>query len=454
MTRPLIGPYQGSNQGAQGVAAYGAWMGAPADISNVFTGQASQSDYENGVGWNINADGWTGRKMVSIPLLWNSVDGGPAGPTLAQAAAGAINASYTKAAQAAAAALAGQAAPWIIRTGWEFNGNWEDWQADNSATLATAYAGAFRQFYDCFHAVSPNFELMWCYTEGQGDPTPAYPGDDITAHIAGDFYWGAQWDDPITPDGGTAAFEQQRDMQYGIAWGVAFAAAHKKPFSVPEMGVSSDDAENYVDMFLDYAVANDFLLVILWDSNSAYPGQLSKGQYPKTAAAWRAKVLAIQGVTPTASPAPAPVAPPPAPITVTTGANGMTTITLSAPLAAGSYTITPVLMPLVVSLSADIYVTGDDPSGDPLVNVTVDGNAVITSLPISAVHGKATQAVALGSYPAGQHSVGVAFTNDAYGGTAATDRNLYVDTATFGTAVETIEAAQDSGGVYSFTIGG
>ena len=58
-----------------------------------------------------------------------------------------------------------------------------------------------------------------------------------------------------------------------------------------------------------------------------------------------------------------------------------------------------------------------------------------------------------GGWGAGAHSIGVAFLNDAWGGTAATDRNLYVNGISYnGTAVGGGSAALLSNGVASFAV--
>jgi beta-glucanase (GH16 family) len=82
---------------------------------------------------------------------------------------------------------------------------------------------------------------------------------------------------------------------------------------------------------------------------------------------------------------------------------------------------------LVLNLSEDAYL------GDAQFNVAVDGNALGGTQSVTASHGQGqTQAFTFkGSFGAGPHSVGVTFLNDRWDGSAATDRNLYLDSATF-----------------------
>ncbi len=78
--------------------------------------------------------------------------------------------------------------------------------------------------------------------------------------------------------------------------------------------------------------------------------------------------------------------------------------------------------PLVLQLSEDAY------GGDAQFTVALDGQALGPAQSVTALHGSgAVQDFAFGAaMAAGTHDVAVSFLNDAWGGTAATDRNLYV----------------------------
>ena len=77
----------------------------------------------------------------------------------------------------------------------------------------------------------------------------------------------------------------------------------------------------------------------------------------------------------------------------------------------------------MLHLSEDAYL------GDAQFSVTVDGKALGPAQSVTALHAKgAVQNFAFGqAMAAGTHDVAVSFLNDAYAGTAATDRNLYVN---------------------------
>ncbi len=79
--------------------------------------------------------------------------------------------------------------------------------------------------------------------------------------------------------------------------------------------------------------------------------------------------------------------------------------------------------PLVLQLSEDAY------QGDAQFTVALDGQALGPAQSVTALHGSgAAQDFGFGAaLAAGTHDVAVSFLNDAWGGTTATDRNLYVN---------------------------
>ncbi len=103
---------------------------------------------------------------------------------------------------------------------------------------------------------------------------------------------------------------------------------------------------------------------------------------------------------------------------------------------------------IVLDLSEDAYL------GDAEFTVSVDGQQIGGTQTVTALQDESqTEAFAiLGTFAPGQHTVSVDFLNDAYAGTATTDRNLYVDNIiTAGGPVETnAELATD--GSQSFTV--
>lgn len=92
----------------------------------------------------------------------------------------------------------------------------------------------------------------------------------------------------------------------------------------------------------------------------------------------------------------------------------------SATIGSGSHSI-------VLKVSQDAW------QGNAQYVVTVDGKQIGGTQTASALHsdGKADLLTVKGDWGGGSHTVSVKFLNDAYGGNASTDRNLYVTGATY-----------------------
>jgi len=82
---------------------------------------------------------------------------------------------------------------------------------------------------------------------------------------------------------------------------------------------------------------------------------------------------------------------------------------------------------LILNLSEDAY------QGDAQFTVTIDGVPLGAAQTVTASHAAGAQQpfTFTGNWGAGPHSVSVKYLNDAYGGTAATDRNLYLTSANY-----------------------
>jgi len=104
---------------------------------------------------------------------------------------------------------------------------------------------------------------------------------------------------------------------------------------------------------------------------------------------------------------------------------------------------------LVLKVSQDAY------QGNAQFTIALDGQQVGGVLTASSLHSSGTSDTVnvLANLAAGQHMVSVNFLNDAYGGTPDTDRNLYVDSATYdGTAVSGVAQTLYSSGPASFNV--
>jgi hypothetical protein len=105
---------------------------------------------------------------------------------------------------------------------------------------------------------------------------------------------------------------------------------------------------------------------------------------------------------------------------------------------------------LILKVSQDAYLA------DAQYTVAVDGHQVGSTLTASALHttGQDDTLTLHGSWGAGAHDAAVTFLNDAYAGSAATDRNLHVDGILWnGTAVSGGSADLLSTGPHDFAFG-
>ena len=441
----LFAVYQDNTAGD--MATYAKWLGQPAGMGSVHTGHASTSDYVGSVNYCLGADGFLGERMVSLPFL---IDG----TTLADAAAGKYDTYYTQAMQAILASTPpGLGAQSIIRVrqGEEQNSNWMSWSSPGNET---AWIALWRHLWakgsGLFRRMDTKGQLRscWCPFLGQSDPgapvydpTLSWPGADAVDVVGMDVYQHPQWpSDPLQ------AFAFARDQKFGLTWQVGFAKANGCGLSLPEWAISADTMGPYLDAMFDFVAANFYDWITYWNSNAGVPSDAPCQLYgfPNAGAVYKKRVLAATTasvvapvpVAPPAAPAaPTPVvAPQPAPATtVTVGVTMPGTLTLmfsaNTIFTAGvPMTFSATTTPVVVNMSADEY------QGDALVSVSIDGVMLYPSLDISAVHGKATQAVPLGSYPSGTYEAVFTFLNDAWGGSSATDRNAYVDSYQIGTA--------------------
>ena len=114
---------------------------------------------------------------------------------------------------------------------------------------------------------------------------------------------------------------------------------------------------------------------------------------------------------------------------------------------------------LVLKISEDAYANGDgssDTAGDATFTVAIDGKQQGGTFIAGASHAAgADQTFTFdGYFGPGSHTVTVTFLNDAWGGTASTDRNLYVDGVTYGGSNTSQSAGLYSDGSQTFAISG
>ncbi len=371
----------------------------------------------------------------------------------------------------------------VFRPGWEMNLQGPTYAGDSAQSQAD-WVSAFQHVYTVLHQAAAangvNVQVVWNpgvtnYSNAQAT-TNLYPGDKYVDIIGADAYSDIYpYSDGTTPatyhdwhtgaaDTSIAQFiaDPVNRAHYwsnpaATVWSsdssgghsqsltslIQFAQQHGKPFAIPEAGAGnsnsgtdvSDDAAfpQWLAEQLTAAQAAGVKIAFVnpWDSNGGgnYEFSYASDGKPAEAAAW-AKYFGAQQTVGAASP--------PATVTPVT--------TAPATLSVGSGPNT-----LALQVSEDAY------QGNAQFTVSVDGTQIGGTQTATASHGAGqTQTVnVLGTFGAGPHTATINFLNDAWGGTAATDRNLYVNSATLaGTAVSNAGLNLLSGGAQSFSFNG
>ena len=269
-----IGVYTGNNPDQ--ILQYENWLGQKISYIAAHSGRADWADWTSSISWLVKQfSGLDNQIHWTIPMF---ADQG----NLTAAAKGEYDSYYTKAAQILANAYPNEDKI-VIRVGVEFNGDWMPWAA---AGHEHEFIEAYRNFVDALRTVSDKFVFEWNVNVGDFgmNPADAYPGDDYVDIIGMDFYYN-QWvsSDPVK------AWDYMVHQTYGLQWLEDFAAAHGKPTGYSEWGVQYDNAAAYIASAADWFASHDVAYAIYWDSNAAFQGKLSSGQYPTTAAAFLAE---------------------------------------------------------------------------------------------------------------------------------------------------------------------
>jgi len=121
----------------------------------------------------------------------------------------------------------------------------------------------------------------------------------------------------------------------------------------------------------------------------------------------------------------------------------------AAPSNPASSDTTAAVSTLTLHLSEDAW------QGNAQFLVSVDGKALNAATAVTALHkdGSMQDFAFIGSFGTGPHDVAVSFLNDAYGGSAATDRNLYVNAIDLGSQHQDVGAALYGTSTQHFHIG-
>ena len=236
--------------------------------------------------WWLNA--WQGSPLLRRVLGARS-SRRPVAPCR-KGAAGAYNSHFQKLAQTLVAHGQGNA---ILRLGWEFNGSWYAWYAGKDPAAFAAY---WRQIVDTMRAVSPGLRFDWNPTLGTAGMSTgveaAYPGDAYVDYIGTDVYdqsWGSNYTDPAF------RWNEFVTQKNGLNWVASFAAAHGKPITIPEWGLSiradghgGGDNAYFIQHMYDWITSHNVAFDMYFEfdaSDGAH--RLMTAQFPIGSAAYR-----------------------------------------------------------------------------------------------------------------------------------------------------------------------
>ncbi len=398
-----LGVFTGSRAG--GLAQFESWLGKPVDTVLGYTGGGNWAEMDPS--WAITS-GLLGREGKDINWSIPLVPYSNSGQWLKEAAAGQHDAKYREWAKDILTSRAGDSEPIYVRTAWELGGEWMSITAAANANPA-AFKGAFQHFAQAFHDASPRFKIVFDTAGGRPSQEHLYPGDASVDVISQDIYWQTQYHgtDPVK------AFEFYKSgMQQNLDWMTKFAANHGKPMAISEWGVPGSgtlDGTKFIDLMDNWIDTHNVVYANYWNdtAGSGYDGMVSDGAPAASGAALRA-AWADRGGSTSAAPTDT----------------------------------------LVLKVSQDAY------NGSAQYTVKVDGKQIGGTFTASALHslGQSDPLTLKGEWVPGMHKVEVQFLNDAWGGTTAKDRNLYIDGATIdGEAVPAARLSLFSSGTQSFS---
>ena len=383
-----------------------------------------------------------------------------------------------------------------FRLGYEFDGNFMPWSPGNSSspTANADFVAAFQHVANLVHSQSAadgiTGQVVWNPADinwSATAPAALYPGNQYVDIISTDAYsplypndttsWSTNSTTQLTAAQFAAnATDESHFWQYTNAsqynptpgltaagWSfqdaVNLALQTGKPLSISETGQgpspsstleAADDPAfaNWLSGALSQAEAEGVTVnnVNIWDVNVGDGSwSFTDGSKPLAAAAWGADFGAGSGGSTTAAST--------APLSTSSTSAPATTTAPAATTPAPAATPQPVTIgsgpnSLVLQVSEDAW------QGDAQFTISVDGTQIGGTQTVTASHaaGQTETFTVLGTFATGSNTASINFLNDAYGGSAATDRNLYVNSATInGNAVSGAALTELTTGAQGFT---
>jgi hypothetical protein len=226
---PPLGVYRGSSPAE--VAEFEEWLGRPVPYALEFWGRDPHWAKIDDPSWVVDRWSESGRSVIySIALLPSDRY------TLEAGASGAYDQHWRSFGRTFVDRGAGDA---ILRLGWEFNGQFYPWAAGGEEEAFAAY---WRRVVDVLRSIpGADFQFDWTALGGNtnADVEGAYPGDDYVDFIGLDAY-----DNSSVASSPEDRWIDIRDRTYGLAWHRDFAAAHGKPMTFPEWGLTVRSGDN------------------------------------------------------------------------------------------------------------------------------------------------------------------------------------------------------------------
>jgi hypothetical protein len=284
-----------SSAGCQAVinlTAYRQWLGVPSQHVTENWAQDTWASLSSDAGWSIGCFAPVrGNIAITFSLPMLTADNSS---TLAQGAAGANDAAIT---QIGNQLVAAGFSSTIIRIGWEFNGNWQPWDASKDPPSFVAY---FQRMVNLLRAVpGQRFLIEWCPNIGTGsiNPETVYPGDAYVDIIGIDIY-DNHWNS--TDELPAVRWSNLVNEPNGLQWQLTFAAAHNKRVSIPEWaccGNNSGDDPYFIQQMYTWLIQNNYLYADYYDQNYNGTWQISNNQWPSASTLYR-QLFGLRPTTP------------------------------------------------------------------------------------------------------------------------------------------------------------
>ena len=463
-------------------AGFSAWSWA--QTGNAYVGPSSGTTPVVGVPMASNAGGWGNADTFYQQIVAGQYDADYAGIVDAWAGAGYKTMD--------------------LRLGYEFDGNFMPWGPGNSSspTADADFVKAWQHLADVVHAEGAKQNVtvntVWNPADinySSADVMSLYPGSHYVDIIGADSYspeyaldttnWASAGGGGITSTSGTPSAAQQAinnahfwtysnanqynvEGQAGTGWSmqqaIELAKETGKPLGIAETGTAQDPKfATWLAQELSQPGAPQVAFVNVWstDQSDGAWGFIN-GENTAVGQAWRQAFGAGSAANPNG---PAVAA---APLDAVPGDSG--SVAIAAGSTSWAATFAPAApptaaLPVAVPPPAVTFGTGPDVvslqlaedawQGDAQVALSVDGTQVLVQTVTASHAAGVLQTVNLrGTWGAGQHTIMVGFLNDAYGGSAATDRNAYVGGASYdGQAASPGTATLLNNGTASFVAG-